>query len=134
MYDVCFFCLRKGPRRQHRSYLGGMRRQLSRWDETPATMGGMTPNAAYTPGVTPFGAVDMATPTPSQLNLRGAMTPEQYNLARWEKDIEERNRPLSDEELDAMFPTEGYKLLNLPANYVPIITPARKALGTPNKI
>ncbi|KAH0908916.1 hypothetical protein BRARA_I00772 [Brassica rapa] len=113
------------------------KRQRSRWDETPATMGsatpmgGMTPTAAYTPGVTPFGGIDMATPTPSQLNLRGAMTPEQYNLARWEKDIEERNRPLSDEELDAMFPTEGYKVLDPPASYVPVRTPARKAMGTP---
>ncbi|KAF8091240.1 hypothetical protein N665_0451s0052 [Sinapis alba] len=113
------------------------KRQRSRWDETPATMGsatpmgGMTPSAAYTPGVTPLGGIDMATPTPSQLNLRGAMTPEQYNLARWEKDIEERNRPLSDEELDAMFPTEGYKVLDPPASYVPIRTPARKAMGTP---
>ncbi|KAL0359686.1 UNVERIFIED_CONTAM: Splicing factor 3B subunit [Sesamum angustifolium] len=92
--------------------LGGMatptpKRQRSRWDETPATMGsatpGATPAAAYTPGVTPFGAADMATPTPNAI-MRSAMTPEQYNLLRWEKDIEERNRPLTDEELDAMFP------------------------------
>ncbi|RVX04900.1 Splicing factor 3B subunit 1 [Vitis vinifera] len=85
------------------------KRQRSRWDETPATMGsatpmaGATPAAAYTPGVTPVGGVELATPTPSAINLRGAITPEQYNLLRWEKDIEERNRPLTDEELDAMF-------------------------------
>ncbi|EEF36520.1 Splicing factor 3B subunit, putative [Ricinus communis] len=84
------------------------KRQRSRWDETPATMGsatpmaGATPAAAYTPGVTPVGGIDLATPTPNSINLRGAMTPEQYNLLRWEKDIEERNRPLTDEELDAM--------------------------------
>jgi splicing factor 3B subunit 1 len=114
------------------------KRQRSRWDETPATgsatpatPSGATPAVAYTPGVTPVGGVDLATPTPSALNLRGPMTPEQYNLLRWERDIEERNRPLTDEELDAMFPQEGYKILEPPASYVPIRTPARKLLATP---
>ena len=116
------------------------KRQRSRWDETPATMGsatpmpGETPNVAMTPGVTPVGGLDMATPTPGQINLRGPLTPEQYNLMRWEKDIEERNRPLTDEELDAMFPAEGYKILDPPATYVPIRTPARKLLATPTPI
>ncbi|KAH0892507.1 hypothetical protein HID58_054936 [Brassica napus] len=91
------------------------KRQRSRWDETPATMG----SATYTPGFTPF-----------QINLLGAMTPDQYNQARWEKEIEERNKPMSDEELDAMFP-KGYKVLNQPASYVPIRSPARKVIGTP---
>ncbi|KAJ4776619.1 Splicing factor 3B subunit 1 [Rhynchospora pubera] len=114
------------------------KRQRSRWDETPAagsatpaTPSAATPAVAYTPGVTPVGGVDLATPTPSALNLRGPMTPEQYNLLRWERDIEERNRPLTDEELDAMFPQEGYKILEPPASYVPIRTPARKLLATP---
>ncbi len=34
---------------------------------------------------------------------------------RMEREIEERNRFLSDEELDAMLPTEGYKVLEPPA-------------------
>ena len=34
---------------------------------------------------------------------------------RWEREIEERNRPLSDEELDAMLPSTGYKILEPPA-------------------
>lgn len=116
------------------------KRQRSRWDETPATMGsatplpGATPAASYTPTVTPVGGAELATPTPGAINLRGAMTPEQYNLLRWEKDIEERNRPLTDEELDAMFPQEGYKILDPPASYVPIRTPARKLLATPTPI
>ncbi|KAF9591638.1 hypothetical protein IFM89_005219 [Coptis chinensis] len=122
--------------------LGGLatptpKRQRSRWDETPATMGsatpmpGATPAGSYTPGVTPVGGVELATPTPGAINLRGAMTPEQYNLLRWEKDIEDRNRPLTDEELDVMFPQEGYKILDPPASYQPIRTPARKLLTTP---
>lgn len=125
--------------------LGGLatptpKRQRSRWDETPASMGsatplpGATPAGAFTPGVTPVGGIDLATPTPGAINLRGAMTPEQYNLLRWERDIEERNRPLTDEELDAMFPQEGYKILDPPASYVPIRTPARKLLATPTPL
>ncbi|VFQ88979.1 unnamed protein product [Cuscuta campestris] len=116
------------------------KRQRSRWDETPATMGsatpmdGATPSGAYTPGVTPFGGSELATPTPGAINMRGPLTPEQYNLMRWEKDIEERNRPLTDEELDSMFPQEGYKILEPPASYVPIRTPARKLLATPTPI
>ncbi|XXG52688.1 hypothetical protein AAC387_Pa03g0947 [Persea americana] len=116
------------------------KRQRSRWDETPATMGsatplaGATPASAFTPGVTPVGGIDLATPTPGAINLRSAMTPEQYNLLRWERDIEERNRPLTDDELDAMFPQEGYKILDPPASYVPIRTPARKLLATPTPL
>ncbi|KAJ1424460.1 TOG domain [Sesbania bispinosa] len=114
------------------------KRQRSRWDETPATMGsatplpGATPAGGYTPGVTPVGGVELATPTPGAMH--GAITPEQYNLLRWERDIEERNRPLTDEELDAMFPQEGYKILDPPASYVPIRTPARKLLATPTPL
>ncbi|KAI7990537.1 Splicing factor 3B subunit 1 [Camellia lanceoleosa] len=116
------------------------KRQWSRWDETPATMGsatpmaGATPGAAYTPGVTLVGGVELATPTPGAINLRGAITPEHYNLLRWEKDIEERNHPLTDEELDSMFPQEGYKILEPPPSYVPIRTPARKLLATPTPL
>ncbi|KAK0599797.1 hypothetical protein LWI29_008764 [Acer saccharum] len=96
------------------------KRQLSRWDETTATMGsatplaGATPAAAYKPGVTPVEAINVATPTLSAINLRGAIMPEQYNLLRWDKDIEERNRPLTDDELDTMFPLEGYKQFDVP--------------------
>eukprot|EP01018_Ginkgo_biloba_P035429 Gb_20157 [translate_table: standard] len=115
------------------------KKQRSRWDETPASMGSATPMpgatpSAFTPGVTPMGGIDLPTPTPGAINLRGAITPEQYNLLRWEKDIEERNRPLSDEELDAMFPQDGYKILEPPASYVPIRTPARKLLATPTPL
>lgn len=42
------------------------------------------------------------------------MTPEQMQNYRWEREIDERNRPLSDEELESMFPV-GYKILQPPA-------------------
>ena len=59
-----------------------------------------------------------------------AMTPEQMQAYNWQKEIDNRNRPLTDDELDAMFP-EGYKVLQPPAGYVPIRTPARKLIATP---
>ncbi|KAM9344269.1 LOW QUALITY PROTEIN: splicing factor 3B subunit 1 [Pholidichthys leucotaenia] len=109
----------------------GASKRKSRWDETPASqMGSSTP--LLTPGKTPIGtpAMNMATPTPGHLMN---MTPEQLQAWRWEREIDERNRPLTDEELDAMFP-EGYKVLPPPAGYVPIRTPARKLSATPTPI
>eukprot|EP00064_Thunnus_orientalis_P008260 superscaffoldBa00000973_g8283 len=109
----------------------GASKRKSRWDETPASqMGSSTP--LLTPGKTPIGtpAMHMATPTPGHLM---SMTPEQLQAWRWEREIDERNRPLTDDELDAMFP-EGYKVLPPPAGYVPIRTPARKLSATPTPI
>jgi splicing factor 3B subunit 1 len=42
-----------------------------------------------------------------------------------------RNAPLSDEELDMMLPTEGYKVLEPPPGYAPIRTIAQKLMATP---
>nr|CAD7266879.1 unnamed protein product [Timema shepardi] len=127
-------------------------KRRSRWDETPGsqmTPGAMTPTTPGTPhtphgtphtphgtpsiltpsGVTPTGtkAMAMATPTPGHL---ATMTPEQLQAYRWEREIDERNRPLSDDELDSYFPV-GYKVLQPPAGYIPIRTPARKLTATP---
>ena len=44
-----------------------------------------------------------------------ANDPELAQRLRWEAELEERNRPLTDEELDAMFPSQGYKILDPPA-------------------
>ena len=49
----------------------------------------------------------MMTPSTGQL---GSMTPEQMQSWRWEKEMDDRNRPLSDDELDALFPQDGYKV------------------------
>ncbi|KAM3271499.1 hypothetical protein ACQJBY_041975 [Aegilops geniculata] len=106
------------------------KKQRSRWDETPVSMGNATPIGT---AATPFGAENLATPTPGHL-AAVPMTPEYYHLLRMERDIEERNRPLTDEELDAMFPLQGYKILEPPASYQPIRTPARKLLATPTPL
>ncbi|XP_037919213.1 splicing factor 3B subunit 1 isoform X2 [Hermetia illucens] len=133
----------------------GTSKRRSRWDETPSNATpSMTPSSAMTPsmtpsmtphatpghatplltpgGSTPVGAkaMAMATPTPGHL---AAMTPEQLQAYRWEKEIDERNRPFTDDELDAMFPA-GYKILPPPAGYIPLRTPARKLTATPTPI
>ena len=91
---------------------GGQKR--SRWDETPEVASGG------------LGGVGGTTPMLSAAQ----MTPELANRLRWEREIAERNRPLTDEDLDAMFPP-GYKILEPPATYVPLRTPSRKLLATP---
>lgn len=110
-------------------------KRRSRWDETPtAGTPSMTPSMGMaTPSMTPSGtpghatplltpggstpvgfkAALLATPTPGHL---AAMTPEQLQAYRWEKEIDERNRPFTDEELDAMFPP-GYKVLPPPGRF-----------------
>lgn len=83
-------------------------------------------------GSTPIGVKAMAMATPSAGAL-AAMTPEQLQAYRWEKEIDERNRPYTDEELDQIFPP-GYKILPPPAGYVPLRTPGRKLMATPTPI
>ncbi|KAI8078377.1 splicing factor 3B subunit 1 [Thamnidium elegans] len=91
----------------------------SRWDATPVAGTGVDTIMS-----TPVGGMGMMTPNPN-------MTPEATNAMRWERELDTRNRPLSDEELDAMFPSTGYKILDPPAGYEPIRTPARKLTATP---
>lgn len=116
----------------------------SRWDATPVNLGGATPGAGKRSrwDETPIASGDASTPrksvqmTPGGSSmaadiLSGALTPEMAQRLRWEREIEERNRPLSDDELDSMFPATGYKIIDPPASYVPIRTPSRKLLATP---
>lgn len=101
---------------------GGKR---SRWDETPvAGDRGADATPRKSVQMTPGGSIAADI-------LSGALTPEMAQRLRWEREIEERNRPLADDELDAMFPATGYKILDPPASYVPIRTPSRKLLATP---
>ncbi|KXS15135.1 ARM repeat-containing protein [Gonapodya prolifera JEL478] len=99
-------------------------KKRSRWDETPVNLGAGGLTAA-----TPVGNLGLMTPTPSQLQV--PMTPEALTAMRWERELDARNKPLTDEELDAMFPQEGYKILEPPPSYQPIRTPARKLMATP---
>ncbi|KAH9283238.1 Splicing factor 3B subunit 1 [Echinococcus granulosus] len=99
-----------------------------------------TPGLGFTPsGATPTGlkAMSMATPAfgvASTVPGTGIpMTPEQMRAVQWQQEIDDRNRPLTDEELDDMLPP-GYKILPPPAGYVPLRTPARRLLATPTPV
>ena len=107
----------------------------SRWDQTPVPRGAAvddTPRrsrwdqAPSLTDATPVGQAGLATPMhPSQSGGSG-MVPTSFGT-----DISSRNAPLSDEELDLMLPSEGYKILDPPPGYAPIRTPARKMMSTP---
>lgn len=47
-------------------------------------------------------------------SLQVPLSAEQYQMARWEREMDERNRPLTDEELDAIIPKEGYRTMPEP--------------------
>ncbi|KAJ1978846.1 U2 snRNP component prp10, partial [Dimargaris xerosporica] len=99
------------------------KRTRSRWDETPVASSG----AQF--GETPVGNLGLMTPTPGQLAV--PMTPTSTGNTRLDRELDQRNRPLTDEELDALLPAKGYEILQPPASYVPIHTPARKLTATP---
>ncbi|KKZ63499.1 hypothetical protein EMCG_02230 [[Emmonsia] crescens] len=92
-------------------------KRRSRWDQAPSLV-----------TATPVGNEGLATPMhPSQ--AAAPVTPLAFGT-----DISSRNAPLSDEELDLMLPSEGYKILEPPPGYAPIRTPARKLTSTPAPI
>lgn len=101
----------------------------SRWDETPVhatgATGGETPQRS---GTSQFG---FATGPESFFPTNISLGPEQLSGQRWDRELDARNRPMSDEELDAVLPREGYAILAEPAGYAPIRTPARKLMATP---
>ncbi|EEH16208.2 hypothetical protein PABG_06295 [Paracoccidioides brasiliensis Pb03] len=89
-------------------------KRRSRWDQAPSLV-----------TATPVGNEGLATPMhPSQV-AAPAVQP------AFGTDISGRNTPLSDEELDLMLPSEGYKILEPPPGYAPIRTPARKLMSAP---
>jgi splicing factor 3B subunit 1 len=104
----------------------------SRWDQTPAIGGAPvdeTPRRRsrwdQAPAATPIGNQGLVTPMhPSQMG--GPVMPTAFGT-----DISMRNAPLSDEELDMMLPSEGYKILEPPPGYAPIRTIAQKLMATP---
>ncbi|CAD8187639.1 unnamed protein product [Paramecium pentaurelia] len=87
--------------------------------------GGMTP---HTPGTV------MRTPmTPGQL---GNMTPDRVYQFRLEKEMEERNKYMTDEELNSILPgpKDGYEILKAPENYKPLKSSLKKLLNAKNSI
>lgn len=76
------------------------RRTCSMWDVTPTK---------ETPEV-------VAEATPS---VYSNITPHQLQMLRLAKEIEEKNKPWTDEDLNEMLPTEGYEIIQPPQNYKP---------------
>uniref|UniRef100_A0AC35TTK0 SF3b1 domain-containing protein n=1 Tax=Rhabditophanes sp. KR3021 TaxID=114890 RepID=A0AC35TTK0_9BILA len=120
-------------------------RKKNRWDQTPCEIksgsetpvykngfdtpaGGMAAQMMTPGGATPSGAaaMNMQTPGPGMI----PMTPSQFAAAKYEQDIDNRNRELTDEELSALFPA-GYKIVPPPSGYQPLRTPSRKLFATP---
>lgn len=109
----------------------------SRWDETPVPGGEDAPKkrsrsrwdqAPSLTSATPVGNQGLATPMhPSQAGA--PVVPTGFGT-----DASGRNAPWSDEELDMMLPTEGYKILDPPPGYEPTRTAARKMMATPAAI
>lgn len=92
----------------------------SRWDKTPLTQ---PASIQQTP------AVLSSSDTPFVQD--GIATQDGASIALWEADIEARNRPMKDEELDELLPSEGYTILKPPEGYKPVQSVARKLLRTP---
>ncbi|GAA6005403.1 U2 snRNP complex subunit HSH155 [Rhodotorula paludigena] len=119
------------------------RRKRSRWDETPAGPVGATGAPGETPkrsrwDQTPVGGVAQ-TPVPGSLQPF-SMTPTINTVQQGTAGegfllvggvMDRRVRVYTDEELDAMLPTEGYEIVEPPAGYQPIRTPSRKLQETP---
>ncbi|KAF2674733.1 U2 snRNP component HSH155 [Microthyrium microscopicum] len=84
-------------------------RRRSRWDQAPSLS-----NAG------PAANQGQATPAPPQAGVVSFGT-----------DISGRTMPFSDEELDMMLPSEGYKVLDPPPGYEPQRYAARRVMSTP---
>jgi splicing factor 3B subunit 1 len=116
------------------------KKRRSRWDETPVAPGGnVTPSGRVSKwDATPVG-LTMATPVAGSLSAAmmtpgGVMSAEQLATARLDREIEARNRPQSDAELDELLPKKGYKVVDAPAGYVPIRSDIAKLLATPTPL
>ena len=103
----------------------------SRWDQTPSIGApvGETPrrrsrfDQAPAVGATPIGAAGLVTPL--HPSMGGPVMPTAFGT-----DVSARNAPLSDEQLDEMLPSEGYKILEPPPGYAPIRTIAQKMIAS----
>ncbi|KAF2772019.1 U2 snRNP component prp10 [Teratosphaeria nubilosa] len=92
----------------------------SRWDATPAEDG--------EPASKKRSKWDQAPTTSGATPAAGSATPAQPVVGFGTDVSAGRNAPLSDEELDAMLPSEGYKILDPPPGYEPIRAPARRVV------
>ena len=97
----------------------------SRWDETPDAT---RTSDMMTPGATPKGNLGMITPVATNVMY---MTPEQISAMRHKQEMDARNRPWTDEELNELLPPEGYEILVPPPGYK---RPEKKLTATPTPL
>jgi splicing factor 3B subunit 1 len=95
----------------------GGRRKRSRWEETPTES--ITSGFNETPRSDQVNAVLGRMQAVASSTSTGAISEQQK---KWEQELQYRNRPLSDVELDAMFPMSGYTILTPPPDYKPAIS------------
>lgn len=109
----------------------------SKWDMPSAVENGVNGDAVAVAAAKKRSRFDMApslggaTPAPNQ-GLATPMHPSQTPaFGGFGTDVSGRNAPLSDEELDEMLPSEGYKILPFPPGYEPLRAPAHRVAATP---
>jgi len=100
----------------------------SRWDKKtpiPFPPPPLPPVAATVPAAD--GAASAAAAEASSSNIMVQVNPQ----ARWQKELAELNRPLSDAELDAMMPAEGYEICQPPPGYSSSSSKSQALLAAP---
>ena len=96
-------------------------RKRSRWDETPVT------------GIPMQGSTLSAGGMQLELALQGRTAKSaNVNIQRWEVELQDRNRPWTIEELDALLPSSGYQVLQPPPDYKPVRSQQNRLLAEPN--
>jgi splicing factor 3B subunit 1 len=81
----------------------------SKWDEQPT--GGNTSSGGETPILGTQRDANLMTPTPEISGTKKQMW-------RPEGEASEKGRPITDEELDQLLPSQGYEVFFLPSIYV----------------
>jgi splicing factor 3B subunit 1 len=110
-----------------------LRKGRSRWDETPENnnITNKTFPVCTTPffSSTPFGALGLETPNIRSINT--TIAPDQYYNMKHEREMWERNRPLSDKDLDNIIPSEGYKIIPVSNQYKFLSSSRQKIITSP---
>ncbi|KDN42069.1 putative splicing factor 3b subunit 1 [Tilletiaria anomala UBC 951] len=110
------------------------KKRRSRWDETPAA-----PEGAQSAEAATVGAPDAMPVKASRWDQTPAASTNGFSavasISTTPIDgtfyFDPRNRYMSDEELDSILPSEGYKIVEPPADYQPVRSNAHKLMATP---
>lgn len=101
----------------------------SRWDNAPAAANGVAPVSVRSSSRFDKIALASAPPPAPAPSVDGSSQPVPAPVARPVVEIMRRNIAISDEELDMILPTEGFKVLEPPPGYAPKNAPKRMPPG-----